>query len=74
MSISNVNGMKICKEVRSCCIYDNQTLKNVNLLVVLFALDYCADLFSSSSVCLAVLSVLLFVRLKSERYDIFVLK
>ena len=48
--------------------------ENVNLLFVLFALDHTAALFNSSSVCLAVLSVLLFVRLKSERYDIFVLK
>ena len=31
-------------------------------------------MFSSSSVCLAILCVLLFIRLKSERYDIFVLK
>ena len=27
MSISNVNDMLICKGVRCCCIYDNQTLK-----------------------------------------------
>ena len=27
MSISKVNGMQMCKEVRCCCIYDNQTLK-----------------------------------------------
>ena len=27
MSISKVNDMYICKEVSSCCIYDNQTLK-----------------------------------------------
>ena len=27
MSISKVNDMYICKEVRCCCIYDNQTFK-----------------------------------------------
>ena len=36
MSISKVNDMLICKEVRCCCIYDNQTLK-----ISIFCSYYC---------------------------------
>ena len=59
------------KEVRCCCIYDNQTLK-----ISIFCSYYLH--WTQRRLCLqivihpvlAVLSVLLFVRLKCERYDI----
>ena len=59
----HVNDMKICKEVRCCCIYDNQTLQ-----ISIFCTGSPGGFvqFVIRPV-LAVLSVLLFVRLKFER-------
>ena len=74
MPISKVNDMLICKEVRCCCIYDNQTLKISIFVRIISTSSQGGFVQFVIRLALAILSVLLFVRLKSERYDIFVLK
>ena len=73
VSISKVNDIKICKEVRCCCSYDNQTFK---ILIFCSYYLHCITqrLRSIRHSSAGVLSDLIFVRLKTKIYDIFVLK